>query len=456
MTIKTKLTLRITSAVAVLLLLCMALICWVSDRTRERAFLGDVKARAATKADLYLQGRLDAGMVRDMSAENIRIADEVEVTVYTTAMEPVCSDAALGRPAAVDSGLFRRALLEGEAVSRLGEGLSLGLRHVSGGRDYVILAEARDEYGHQYHRELVEAMGVLFLVGLVLLFLVSYLLVRSSLKPIGDIVRESNSIAGSEVDRRLPVGNARDEVGVLAVAFNNLLERLEQSFTAQKTFVGNVSHELRTPLAALTAELGLILSKERTTEQYRRAIGHALQDANRMAKLIDGLLNLAKADYQRERIRMQTLRLDELLLDAREFILRAHPQYNIELLFEQEAAEDDSLITVKGNMYLLTIAFSNLIENNCKFSEDNSSFVQISYWDRWTIVRLSDDGIGMSERDLQNLFTLFYRGDRERMVQGHGIGMALSQKIITLHEGNIAVHSEQGKGTTFVVQLPHV
>lgn len=153
---------------------------------------------------------------------------------------------------------------------------------------------------------------------------------------------------------------------------------------------------------------------------------------------------------------MQEIRLDELLLDAREFILKAHPEYHIELIFEQEEADDDRLITVMGNPYLLNIAFSNLMENNCKYSADHSSFIQISYWNEWVIVRMSDNGIGLSEADKQNLFTLFYRGEREKMIEGHGIGMALSQKIIRLQQGNITVHSEQGRGTTFIVELPHV
>lgn len=111
-------------------------------------------------------------------------------------------------------------------------------------------------------------------------------------------------------------------------------------------FVSNVSHEMRTPLAALTAELDLALQKERTPEQYRDTLNNALRDAHRMAKLTDGLLNLAKADYSKERIKMQEIRLDELLLDARSVILRAHPSYKVELIFEQES-DDDRLITVR-------------------------------------------------------------------------------------------------------------
>ena len=132
-------------------------------------------------------------------------------------------------------------------------------------------------------------------------------------------------------------------------------------------FVSNVSHELRTPMAALSAELDLAVQKERSPEQYQNAIHNALQDSQRVIKLIDGLLNLAKADYEPEQIKREEIRLDELLLDARELVLRAHPDFHVELVFEQEA-EDDKVLTVIGNSYLLTTAFVNLIENNCKYS----------------------------------------------------------------------------------------
>ena len=301
-----------------------------------------------------------------------------------------------------------------------------------------------------------QTLLILFVVGLTLLFLAGYFLARASLKPIRDIVKEAESITAQHIHKRLPVKNEKDELGELSTTFNALLERLEISFNSQKMFVSNVSHEMRTPLAALMAELDLALQKERTGEQYRQAMQNVLQDARRMNKLIDGLLNLAKADYQKEQIKMQEIRLDELLLDVREFILRAHPEYHIDLLFEQEEADDDRLITVMGNLYLLNIAFSNLIENNCKYSDNKSSFIQISYWDKHTVIRLSDSGIGMSDTDKAHLFTLFYRGTQENVTEGHGIGMALSQKIIHLHQGTISVHSEEGKGTTFVVELPHI
>ena len=219
-------------------------------------------------------------------------------------------------------------------------------------------------------------------------------------------------------------------------------------------FVSNVSHELRTPMAALTAELDLALLKERSSEQYQMAIGNALQDSRRIVNLIDGLLNLAKADYQSEQITMEEVRLDELLLDARELVLKAHPDYHIELVFEQEA-EEDNVLTIIGNSYLLTTAFVNLIENNCKYSSNRTSSVLIAYWEQWAIIRLSDNGVGMSDADKENLLNCL-SGRKQEYSSGNGIGMVLTQKIIHLHKGELTVSSHKDEGTTFVVKLPHI
>ena len=269
-------------------------------------------------------------------------------------------------------------------------------------------------------------------------------------------MEEVENITAKHIDRRLFVKCANDELGELAIAFNALLERLEKSFEAQKMFVSNVAHELRNPLAAITTELDVALQKRRTEPQYVDAMQNVLHDAKRMSRLIDGLLNLAKADYQREQISMKEVRLDEILLDVRTLILRSHPDYSIELIFDEEDSDDERCVTVNANPYLLSIAFSNLIENNCKYSDNKLSSVQISFWKEWSIIRLSDSGRGMTDIDKRNLFNLFYRGEDEKIVEGHGIGMALTQKIILLHGGEIAVHSQRGSGTTFIVKLLHV
>lgn len=456
MKIRTKLTWQNTGVTAAVFLFCMCLIYLLSEQARSRTFFHDLKSEALTKAHLYLQNQVDAQTMQSIYLNNRKFINEVEVAVYTTDFRMLYHDAIQSDIIKEDRNMINDILRRKEIEFYIGRYQGIGMLYSFGGKDYIVTAAAYDGYGYNNLYELQQNLLILFVVGLTLLFLAGYFLARASLKPIRDIVKEAESITAQHIHKRLPVKNGKDELGELSTTFNALLERLEISFNSQKMFVSNVSHEMRTPLAALMAELDLALQKERTGEQYRQAMQNVLQDARRMNKLIDGLLNLAKADYQKEQIKMQEIRLDELLLDVREFILRAHPEYHIDLLFEQEEADDDRLITVMGNLYLLNIAFSNLIENNCKYSDNKSSFIQISYWDKHTVIRLSDSGIGMSDTDKAHLFTLFYRGTQENVTEGHGIGMALSQKIIHLHQGTISVHSEEGKGTTFVVELPHI
>ena len=456
MKIRTALTLKNTGVTATVFLLCMILIYLVSEQTRDKTFFRDLKSEGITKAHLFLADQVDARIMQSIYLNNRKFINEVEVAVYTTDFQMLYHDAIQNDIIKETQEMINDILRKKEIEFHIGKYQGVGMVYPYRGKEYIVTAAAYDGYGYDNLIGLQKTLFILFIVGLSLLFITGYFLARVSLQPIRNIVNEAETITASQIDRRLPVKNEKDELGELSTAFNALLNRLEISFNSQRMFVSNVSHELRTPLSALIAELGLSLQKERTTEQYRYAMQNMLQDARRMTRLIDGLLNLAKADYRKEEISMRDVRLDELLLDVRELILRAHPEYHIDLLFGQEEADDDRLITTMGNPYLLNIAFSNLIENNCKYSGNNTSSVQISFWDRWTIIHLSDNGIGMSEIDKQNLFNFFYRGEDEKIVEGHGIGMALSQKIIRLHGGEIAVHSERGEGTTFVVKLPHV
>lgn len=454
MKIRTALTLKYTAIIATVFLLFMVTIYYVSEHTRSNTFFYNLKSEAVTKAHLFLNNKVDAEIMQSIYLNNKNFINEVEVAIYTPDFEMLYHDAIENDIVKEDRAMIDRIMQQREIEFQENDYQSIGMVYTFKGKEYVVTAAAYDGYGYANLENLKHTLFILFAAGLSVLFIVSYLLARISLSPIRTIAKEAESITASQMARRLPV-KSRDELGELSIAFNALLDRLETSFNSQKMFISNVSHELRTPLAALTAELDLALLKERTPQQYQTAIGNALQDVHRIIKLTDGLLNLAKADYQPEQIKIEETRLDELLLDARELILKAHPDYHVELIFGQEA-ESDNVLTVAGNIYLLTTAFVNLMENNCKYSANKTSFIQISYWEEWSIIRFSDNGIGISDKDKDKLFTLFYRGENKDIAPGHGIGMALTQKIINLHKGEITVLSQQNEGTTFMIKLPHL
>ncbi|HZE85216.1 MAG TPA: HAMP domain-containing sensor histidine kinase, partial [Puia sp.] len=217
-------------------------------------------------------------------------------------------------------------------------------------------------------------------------------------------------------------------------------------------FVSNISHELRTPLAAIIAELEVSAIKERTHEEYKEIIRLILSDARRLSRLSNDLLDLAKASYDQAKITFKELRLDEVLLDARSGVIRSNPSYKVDIFFEREIEEGD-FISINGNEYLLKVAFSNIMENACKFSSDHACAVTIGFREKKTMLRFSDRGIGIRPEDLSHIFTPFYRGGNKNFASGNGIGLSLSAKIIHLHHGCILVDSKVNEGTTFTVEL---
>ena len=173
-----------------------------------------------------------------------------------------------------------------------------------------------------------------------------------------------------------------------------------------------------------------------------------------MIRLSNSLLDLAKASYDQTEISFKPIRLDEVLLDARNDVLHNQLTYKVAITFEKDIDNDD-YISVKGNEYLLKVAFINLIENGCKFSDNKKSTVAISYTNSHISIRFSDSGMGIGPEELQHIFTPFYRG-RNKNISGNGIGLGLTKKIIEQHNGTITAQSVLQEGTTFTVTLKNM
>jgi len=309
--------------------------------------------------------------------------------------------------------------------------------------------------GYDMYRILTVKLIAIWVVSFAILFVIGYFMARNALNPVSKIVKQVEDITASNLSKRVEIDNTKDEIGELATTFNDMLDRLEKSFDSQKMFVSNVSHELRTPMAALIAELELSLHKERSNEDYRRVVENALADARNIEKLSNGLMDMAKVSYHTDQIKMSSVRLDEALLDASAMVMKARDDYNVDLIFG-DYTDDDRMATINGNEYLLRTAFVNLMENNCKFSNNHSSKVEISFLSGKIFIRFSDTGIGISREDMEQIFTPFFRGGNRYFSTGNGIGMTLVERIVKLHGGTISVDSQQGMGTVFTLAFEHV
>ena len=417
MKIKLKLTLEYSAITTLLFLTAMVSVYYVSARTRSETFYRSLEQEAVTKAHLFLSGKINPSIMHSIYLNNKNFINEVEVVVYQPPFHMLYHDELKSDIIKETPGMMNRILRQKRIHFKVGKYQAVGITYHFRKKQYIITAAAYDQYGITNMIALRNLLIWFSIVGISLLGLAGYILARLAFAPVKVLSDEAENITAKDINKRLPVKDDRDEVGELSIAFNRLLDRLEKAFKSQKMFVSNVSHELRTPMAALIAELELAVFKKRTSEEYEEAIQRALLDAHHVVKLITGLLNLAKADYLPEQIKMKNIRLDEQLLDARETVLKANPDYKVELIFENEA-EDDSVLTVSGNSYLLTTAFINLIENNCKFSPNHTSSVHISYWEKVSILRFTDNGIGISEKDQKEIFKPFYRGENQDYTSG--------------------------------------
>lgn len=317
------------------------------------------------------------------------------------------------------------------------------------------MASAQDYMGKIQLEKLRESLVYSFLFGVLITIVLGFIFAGQSLKPISAMNKEISTITAYNLRKPLNEGNRQDEIAQLAINFNQMLERLEESFDLQRSFVSNASHELRTPLAGLKSEIQVSLEEERTPDEYRKVLRSVLNDTQRLIQLTNGLLQLAQSEKKERSISFQEVRLDELIFETQEELLSLHNDYQINIDFD-DIPDLEQDITVLGNGPLLKTVFSNLIDNACKYSSEKRAEVRIGFNDKSCFVRVIDKGIGIPDDEKQRIFEPLYRAKNATAFRGYGIGLSVCRRIVDMHRGSIRLQSELHKGSTFEVVLPHV
>jgi len=454
LSLKARITLLFT-AITAGLLIAFALVIYLSSvENREKEFYDLLYNEALTKANLFLDAQVKENTLQEIYKQNRELINEVEVAIYNTNFELLYHDDLKTDVVKEDVTMLNRISNDEVMQFYIGDWQVIGLKYVYNNEFFLITAAGYDEYGYNKLSSLSTTLILALLASVFLVFLIGILFSRQALSPIFNMNEQIKRITAANLYLRLKESNNKDELNELALSFNKMLDRLENSFESQKQFVSNISHELRTPLAAIITELEITASKKRSFEEYQQAIKNALDDASKLAKLSNSLLDLAKASYDPSEIHFKKIRVDEVLMDAIVQIKTKNKNYNVQVNFKEKVNEDFD-INIKGNEYLLQVAFINLMENACKFSESNQSHVSITPCASGILLEFWDKGIGISEADLEHIFSPFFRGKNKNFSEGHGIGLYLTKKIVSLHRGEIEVKSKLNKGTTFKVFLPH-
>lgn len=329
----------------------------------------------------------------------------------------------------------------------------IGFKYNFGNHIYTVITSAIDKDGVLKLVVLKWSLVLLFIICLGISIFLGRFFAKQALMPINKVIGQVEKVTEANLSQRVEVGTGVDEVVQLAQTFNQMLDRLENSFKLQKTFVSNASHEFRTPLTVMKGQIEVLLLQPRSTETYIRTFSSLLDDINNQIDLINGLGNLASANANFPNINFARVNIIDLLDECASELAR-NKKYKAVLNIE-EIPDNEETWHMLGNHALLRSALMNVMDNACKFSKIPTCQVNLSCTEGYIFINVIDQGVGIGKEDLEHVFESFYRSNNIRHIQGHGIGLSLVKKIIDLHHGKIAVTSELGKGTIMTIYLPN-
>lgn len=304
----------------------------------------------------------------------------------------------------------------------------------------------------------IEQLRLIYLVvgpfAIFWLCLGCWVLADRTISPVIEVTEAAQEITADNLGRRLPTSGRRDELYQMVTVLNQMLQRLENSFRRIRQFSGDASHELRTPLTILRGETEVTLRWAKTPEEFQDMLRSNMEEIDRMERIIESLLMLAKSEIGELALEMKEHSLSdlvqELYLQGR---ILGEPK-NITVDLDLQVSEE---MRIKGDELRLRQMFLNLISNGIKYTPEGGALkISLSKEGETVQVSISDTGIGIPAQHLPQIFDRFYRVDkaRNRMDGGTGLGLSIVKWIAEAHGGSIQVTSEPNRGSTFTVCLP--
>lgn len=322
-------------------------------------------------------------------------------------------------------------------------------REEAGGRPYTMQV-AQDRSGdEQFVKKFGALLAVVLALGVLASAVIAVTVTKRGLRPLREMARSVKSFGPERLHERIPPDGWPRELRPLAVAFDEMFDRLEDSFTRLSQFSADLAHELRTPIANIRGEGEVALTRARTPEEYREVIESSVGECERLSGIVDNLLFLARAEAAEGHIQ-------RALFNGRAAVEK------IAAFYEPIAEEHHTTITGagEGEVYadpmLFGRAVSNLVENALRFTPAGGTIqISVGAGPAHSEIAVKDTGCGIAAEHLPRVFDRFYRADSSRSSQGSGLGLALVKSITDLHGGSATVKSEVDRGTTVVLTFPN-
>ena len=338
------------------------------------------------------------------------------------------------------------------SLAIIGRQRTLASRFPMGGQEFTVLLLAPLE---EVDRELGELLSVLAMAVPVAILAaggLAYGLARKALAPVQELDRSTQEITADRLDRRLSVSSSTDELGRLAKTINEMIGRLERSFAEIRRFTADASHEIRTPLTAIRTETEVALRKPLTEPEYQQLLGSILEECDRLSQLTDQLLTLARQDAGAGRPALEAVDLHLLVKEVTETLRPLAENKGLHLVFDS-----DGPAQMSGDNLGLRQVFFNVLDNAIKYTPSGGNIaVQLNRGNGQAVVIIKDTGIGIAAEHLPHVFDRFYRVDkaRSRAEGGTGLGLSIARSTVVAHGGRIDLESTPCQGTTCFVRLP--
>lgn len=288
-----------------------------------------------------------------------------------------------------------------------------------------------------------------YLLLLIGLYFISRYLAGRGIIPVKIVTETTKRITNNNLNERVSLPQNKDELYELSSNFNQLLERIENAIQRERQFTSDASHELRTPLATLKGTLEVLIRKPRERAEYEEKIKFSLQEIDRMTATIEQLLQLARLDTNTKSTDKTTAPLAKLIDETLSRNKKLISEKNLSVDFKNESITEALVPEYYSNLIL-----DNIVGNAIKYSAESTKItIEVLTIDSKIVCKIQDQGIGIKEEDLKNLFNHFFRSDalNHKTIAGNGLGLSIAKKAVDAINAKIEVESEFGIGTTFTI-----
>lgn len=455
MQIRSRLTYQFTYLVSAILFVSYLIIYVFTQQNYKDKFYSRLRQKANTAAELLVNvNQVDSKLLRIIDRANRDILYRENIMAYDTCYERIYrSNDTINFH--IDVNRVKEVLKRKEVRFGVEDLEILGTVFVTPEGRIVVFAGAVDQYSADNEKDLKNILIALFLLFVFIVVISGWFFAGRAVNPISEVIKQVDLLSPKRLEQRLETSTSEDEIGKMVATINRLLERIENAFKLQKTFIANVSHELKNPLTKISSQLEVSLLNERKTDEYKQTIASVLEDTQDLAAITESLLELNKISISDYQASFQTIRVDEILWESRSLTLKLNSAYKVQI-DTQFMPDDEELLHMKGDEKLVLTAIKNLLENACKFSTHKTAHACILTEGNWIIIKVKNEGKGIPEADIPYIFQPFFRAENTASSKGYGIGLSLVERIVLLHNGQISVQSEINGLTEFTLRFPMV